>query len=319
MNILCHDLFKAYDLPFETYLSEYIDHENIIHEEIEIIWVIKGSALITCQGQEFLLTEQTVFLVFMYREHSIKSEKGSIIVSYKLKKEHLHKQNLFFEKVPFSHRIYSFDEVSTKYRQVALLVVQIIKLLLSEEISDLTRYKIIGYYNMYIMELYQVLIKEKYLDIKHINYDKYLNRIHLIVEYTYKNFKNKITLDQLAEIANISRFRVSHFIKDALGITYSDFLQNARFEYALKLLKETNLSVVEVARDSGFSDYKYLNKLMKERFNVTPLVYRKKTHIENRCSQLSTTTYAFIEELKACVRKLEEDPKIKSLLGIEIH
>ena len=317
MKEFCYDVFEEYNLPFATYLAEYIDHENVVHEELEIIWVIKGSALITCEGKEFLMTDQTVFLVYMYKEHSVKSEKGSIIISYRLKKEHLHKHGLFFEKVPFVDRLYTFEELAVKYRQVPLLIVQIIKLLLSEEESDIIRYKIIGYYNMYINDLYHMLLKERYLDIKHVNYDGYLNRIHTIVEYTYSHYKEKISLDKLAEITLISRYRVSHFIKEALGISYRDFLQNSRFEHALKLLKETDKSVIEIAKNSGFSDYKYLNSIMKKRFNTTPLKYRKSILVRNRCTELSTSTYDFIQELKLCIKKIEEDKRFKNLFGLE--
>jgi AraC-like DNA-binding protein len=218
--------------------------------------------------------------------------------------------------VPFLDRLYTFEELAIKYRQVPLLIVQIIKLLLSEEESDIIRYKIIGYYNMYINDLYHMLLKERYLDIKHVNYDGYLNRIHTIVEYTYSHYKEKISLEELALLTHLSRYRVSHFIKEALGINYRDFLQNSRFEQALKLLKETNLSVVEIAYNSGFSDHKYLNAIMKKRFNTTPLKYRKSLLTKNTCTELSTSTYDFIQELKSCIKKIEEDKQFENLFGL---
>ncbi|MBI9009933.1 MAG: helix-turn-helix transcriptional regulator [Tenericutes bacterium] len=317
MKEFCNDVFEDYKLPFATYLAEVIDHENIVHEELEIIWVIKGNAVISCEGIDYLMTAQTVFLVYMYRLHSVKSEEGSIIVSYRLKKEHLHQHNLFFEKVPFKDRVYTFEELAIKYRQVPLLVVQIIKLLLSEEKRDITRYKIIGYYNRYIFDLYHELLKERYLDIKHVNPDEYLNRIHMIVEYTYAHFQEKISLDDLAEITHISRYRVSHFIKEALGISYRDFLQNSRFEQALKLLKETNHSISEISKNSGFSDHKYLNMMLKERFHTTALKYRKSILKKKSCSELSISTYDFIQELKTCIKKIEADKSFQNLIGLE--
>jgi len=314
----CLDIFEDLNLPFETYLSDYVNHETVIHEEIEIIWVIKGNAIITVEGKEFLLSPQTVFLVYMYRKHSLKSEENSIIVTYRLKKEYLHKNNLFFEKVNFVNRVYSFEELSVKYKQVPLLIVEIIKLLVSEENSDLNRYKIIGYYNMYIVDLYRIIMKERYLDVKHINFENYLNRIHTVIEYTYKNFKDKISLDKLAEITKVSVYRLSHFIKEALGISYRDFLQNVRFEKALKMLKETNDSVSEIDLECGFSDHKYLNKLMRERFNITPLKYRKKIMFCKECGQFLEITDEFIKELKLCLERFEEDSHFKNLMGMRV-
>ena len=312
----CLDIFQELNLPFETYLSDYINHDYVIHEEIEIVWVIKGNAIITVEGKEYLLSPQTVFLVYMYRRHSIKSEENSIIVTYRLKKEYLHKNNLFFEKVNFANRVYSFEELAIKYKQVPLLIVEILKLLITEESTDLNRYKIIGYYNMYIVDLYRFILKERYLDVKHINFENYLNRIHTVIEYTYKNFKEKISLETLAEITEISVYRLSHFIKEALGISYRDFLQNVRFEKALKLLKSTKSSVAEIASECGFSDHKYLNNLMRDRFNITPLKYRKKILLCQECGQLTDITDDFIKELKLCLERFEEDSHFKNLMGM---
>ncbi len=316
MQEKCYDIFNELNLPFETYLSEYIDHQDTIHEEMEIIWVIKGNAVLTIDGQQFFMKPQTVFLVYMYLRHSMTSDPNSIIVTFRLKKEFLHKNNLFFEKVKFAHRVYTFDELAVKYRHVPLLIVEIIKLMISQEKTDQIRYKIIGYYKMYIQDLFRMILKEKYLDIKKLNPDDYLNRIYLIVDYTYEHFKEKITLDDLATITGISTHRLSHFIKEVLGVSYREFLQISRFEHALKLLKETDRSVIDIALDCGFSDHKYLNKMMKEKFNTTPLKYRKNMIDHQVCIPLSETTIDFINGLKSCLKKLEEDKRFGHLFGM---
>lgn len=297
-------------------MAEYVSHKLIIHEEMEIIWLIKGKARITVDDQTYELKAQEVFLVYMYKKHSIETEPNSIIVTYRLKKEYLHKNNLFFEKVNFKHKVKSFKELAIKYKQVPLLIVQIIKLLVSEENSDSTRYKIIGYYNMFIQELYRMLLKEKYLDVKSFKYDTYLNRIHTIVEYTYDNFKDHVELDDLSKITNLSSSRLSHFISEALGISYRDFLNNVRLEHALKLLKETKMKIRDIVNACGYSDHKYLTKMMKKKFNMTSLKYRK-TFLDNRpCQKLPEAADKFLNELRRCLNKLEEDKRLMHLFGM---
>ena len=316
MEETCYDIFSELDLPFETYLSKYVNHQKAIHEEMEIIWLMKGKATLKVDDTTFKMHPHTVFLVYMYKEHSIESDPDSIIVTYRLKKEYLHRNNYFFEKINFKPRVYSFEELAYKYKQVPLLVVQLIKLLVSDEPSDLIRYKIIGYYNMYVLGLYRILLKEKYLDVKNINYDQYLNRIHLVVEYTYDHFQEKVTMNQLSSLTGISEYRLSHFIKDVLGISYSDFLQNVRFEYALKQLKRTDKSVQEIVFESGFSDHKYLSRLMKKKFNTTALQYRKSYLEHTPCRSINDSSDAFINELKFCLHHLDNDSRFKHLFGM---
>lgn len=318
MEQVCYDIFNALDLPFETYITENMNHSNSIHEELEIIWLMKGQATIYTNNRAYVMKAHHVFLVYMYREHSIHSEPGSLIVSYRLKKTYLHKNNLFFEKVIFKERMYTFDQLALKYKQVPLLVVQMMKLLVNNEADEAIKYKIIAYYNMYVNGLYRELIKDQSLDVKHVDYDDYLNRIHMIVEYTYHHFKDKITLKDLSSLVSRSHSRLSHFIKDALGISYREFLMNVRFEHALKLLKETRLSISEVVKRSGFSDHKYLSQLMKKRFNLTPLNYRRKENYQFPCIQLSIGAEKLCQELKVCIERLDKDEQFKHLVGMDI-
>ncbi|MBQ8605765.1 MAG: helix-turn-helix transcriptional regulator, partial [Clostridia bacterium] len=48
-----------------------------------------------------------------------------------------------------------------------------------------------------------------------------------------------------------------------------------KVEEAERLLRETELSVAQVAQELGFSDSKYFNTIFKKQTGITPAVYRK--------------------------------------------
>ena len=116
---------------------------------------------------------------------------------------------------------------------------------------------------------------EKYLDIKKKNYDTYLNRLQKISSYIDAHYIDKISLEALSEVAGISAHRLSHFIKEILGISFQEYLSKIRLEKALHDLKYTDLPIKQVVINSGFSDQTYLNALMKDLFHVTAHEYRK--------------------------------------------
>ncbi|HSR04443.1 MAG TPA: AraC family ligand binding domain-containing protein, partial [Proteiniclasticum sp.] len=70
----CIDVFKAYDLPFECYFNAGMDHEEVVHDEIEFIWLLEGSATIWCEGETYSLLPDTVFIFYVHQKHSMKSE-----------------------------------------------------------------------------------------------------------------------------------------------------------------------------------------------------------------------------------------------------
>lgn len=303
----CIDIFSKYDLPFETYFASNIKHQEVTHQEMELIWVIKGQATIVCQGVSYHLNSHNLFMVYKNRKHSVNTTEGTILISYRYKQDYLAKYNLFLRKIPFENRVYSFKELAFKYNQVPILLLEILKLLISPNESPLQRYSIMAYYNIYVFNLYTSLIKDCCLDIKKPNYNIYLKRIHTILEYTSKHYKESINLTTLANLTDLSTSRLSHFIKNTFGTSYSCFIQHIRLEHALNLLRDTDYAVSEIAQESGFSDHKYLSKMIKSRYDMTPLKYRIMIKKKEIPLTVSYNKEEFIEEIQKCLRQLIEE------------
>lgn len=305
MNQLSTDVFAHYDLPFETYFNKQVDSRYQAHDEIELIWLLRGEAKVTCDNKCFVLKSQNLFMINPFQMHSIESSEDAMLITYRFKKEHVKEYTEGYKDLAFVNRVYTLEELVVKYKEVPLLISQLIKLLISPNQSTLIRYKIIGYYNMLIYELYNMLIKEKYLDIKKKDVPFHIARQNTIIDYLNNNFLRKITLDDLAKKIGISGFRLSHLMKEMFGISFREYLFNIRFEYALRLLRETELSVVDISKMSGFSDVKYLNKILKERFKITALKYRKKFNRFSPAYSDSNFINDFFKELHVCLKKFD--------------
>lgn len=271
----CSDAFKKYDLPFECYFNASVDHDEEIHDELEFIWLLEGQITIICEGKTYELIPDHVFIFYINQRHSMKSDGKTISISFRFKKSYLLTLNLFFDRLPFDNRVFSFDELAHKYHEVPLIMSQLITLMKPIDSIVNTRYRLIGYFNMYLFDLYSVRLKEKYLDIKKKNYDSYLFRFYKINAYIKLHYAEKITLNTLSKLVNISTHRLSHFIKEILGISFQEYLKNVRLEKALHELKNSDMPISDIVKNCGFSDQKYLNAIMKDNFHVTALTYRK--------------------------------------------
>lgn len=283
----CVDVFKEKNLPFRTYFVKDVNQLGCVHEEVELIWVLRGEAQITVDNSHFVATDRTLFIVNSKQFHSLKSSNESTIVVFQFKQDYLDSQGITFENLRFCNRIYEFSELVEKYREVPLLISQMIQLLLEDGENKMTRFKIIGFYNLFVYELHTLLRKEKYLDLKGKDVDKHLHRIRVVLNFINENFRRKVSLDEISDLIGISRYRLSHFVKEDLGINFQDYLNHVRMEYALKELRDSDLSVINIAKNCGFSDIKYLNKLLKERYKLTALKYRKliteRSKIKSNC------------------------------------
>ncbi len=301
MNESCIDIFKEQELPFKTFFLRSVHHEDQVHDEIELIWLLKGKMEVVCDGVFYELTDQTLFMLNIGQLHSVHAD-DAIVITYRFKKDHLIENQVMFEQYSFENRVYTFEELVVKYKEVPLLIAQLLQILLKPQ-DNFIRYKVVGYYNMFVYELYTMLQKEKRLDVKSKNYDEYLKRVRDISEYVKKNFRDKIKLDLLAEKVELSTFRLSHFVKEYFGISLQEYTRKVRLDHALKLLNESELSVVEISEHSGFSDVKYLNQAIKNRLGITALKYRKLMNVTS--VNISFDIDEFKTELRECLRKLE--------------
>lgn len=83
------------------------------------------------------------------------------------------------------------------------------------------------------------------------------------------------SVGRAAALANISPARLSLEFKSRMGVTAADYLASLRMEEARRLLRQTNLPVSEVCRQSGYADASAFTRRFKRYADMTPLQYRQ--------------------------------------------
>jgi AraC-like DNA-binding protein len=101
------------------------------------------------------------------------------------------------------------------------------------------------------------------------------DRINAIYEYSVKNFKRKIHLEEIAEVANISPNSFCRYFKSRTRKTYSRFLIELRVGHACKLLIENTHCYKRLCYESGFNNSTSFYKYFKMITGKSPLAYQK--------------------------------------------
>ena len=101
------------------------------------------------------------------------------------------------------------------------------------------------------------------------------DRINAIYDYSLKNFKRAIQLEEIAGIANISPNSFCRYFKSRTRKTYSQFLIEIRVGHACRLLIENNMSIKQLCYESGFNNFTSFHKYFKLITSKSPLTYQK--------------------------------------------
>lgn len=96
-----------------------------------------------------------------------------------------------------------------------------------------------------------------------------------IADYINKNFSNSISLEDLSERFNISRYIISREFSRVMNCSFPTYLNNLRIKKSVSLLMDTNASIATIAHDCGYDSIKHFNRVFKNQFNISPTEYRK--------------------------------------------
>jgi AraC family transcriptional regulator len=103
----------------------------------------------------------------------------------------------------------------------------------------------------------------------------HLNTIESARDFLFQNFSRDISLQQLAEHCCVSLFHFSRVFKSIMNCSPHQYLKEIRLNHAQLLLQSTELSVTEIAFQSGFNSLEHFATSYKQRFGIVPLFIRK--------------------------------------------
>ncbi|WP_196893016.1 helix-turn-helix transcriptional regulator [Aureivirga marina] len=104
---------------------------------------------------------------------------------------------------------------------------------------------------------------------------KNLKVIQDLAETISMNISENYTLELLSKETNISQAKLQEGFKFLYKRTVTEFIRDVRLEKSKELIKNTELSISEIVYSIGFSSRSYFSKIFKEKYNITPIEYKK--------------------------------------------
>lgn len=96
------------------------------------------------------------------------------------------------------------------------------------------------------------------------------NVVGAVCGFFRREFRRSINLDEVARSHGIGRSTLYAYFRRVLGRTPQEALDGVRIKHAVYLLKHSQLSVAEVARESGYCSASHLGRKLREAYGMTP-------------------------------------------------
>lgn len=103
--------------------------------------------------------------------------------------------------------------------------------------------------------------------------------IFAVQKYIEKNFTKNLLVSEIASHFYLDHCYLTHSFKQVTGYSPKEYILLNRLSYAKQLLLQTDLSVLQVSEQSGFSDVNNFIRYFKREFSVTPKRYRASNNV----------------------------------------
>ena len=100
-------------------------------------------------------------------------------------------------------------------------------------------------------------------------------RIFQLQEQLIKKLGHRWTVEEMAEIVELSKPHFQRLFKNKVGVSPIAWLRERRLEKACELLESEFLNIQQIGITIGMSDDSHFTRDFKRKYGVTPSEYRK--------------------------------------------
>ena len=250
-----------------------------LHAEFEILYVASGRMRYFIEGEAVEVKEGELIFLKNFAVHSNEpaSERVSVCLIHFSEGRSPSEENSAERKVSLNtERKYykmSLDEAGENAEIIK-------KLLMSEELKNGKRessgltaravfYLILSHFGE------KELIKIEEADFGEEK-NKATDKIKKVIKYVEEHYDGDITVEDAAELINVTPSYFCRIFKASIGNTFVNFINNYRIMQAKQKLLKPEATITEVMYETGFSNYSYFNRVFRKYSGYSPTEYKQK-------------------------------------------
>ena len=262
-------------------IVQIVTRNTHVHRALELGLALEGSGQVRVGGRSFPISRGSLFFFNANEPHEIyaSSQAGIRIAYLQVATSFCYEYVSSFRNLELLQNDLTAFLPRTQHQELVGLMVRAMMDYMAP-ISDLHGLKCI----CSICKLYSKLLS--YVPYRQMEESAYLSknkkmaRLNRITEYIDENYAERITLEELAKKEEVSVTYLSHFIRANLNMTFQEYISSVRFERALKLLRSSSMCLTDVSVVCGFSDVKYLTRMLESHFGMSAVQCREKLRRE---------------------------------------
>ena len=250
------------------------------HDQVEIMYVIKGKCTVDTTDNSFSLTKGDLILLDAGIAHRLMVEKDAPCRMLNIEFKFGKKNNPCPSMRDFYQTVASFSEfISAARPYIILKDPEEIYPSLKNLVLELDE-KQHGRDIMTQLLLGQILIALSRLERETSANESSIGSVYVkkAINYLHHHYDQDIKISRLADMLNIHEGYLYRIFKEHMHVTPNEYLTHLRIEKAKMLLTRTDIPIIEISDYVGINSRQYFTFLFKKYTDTTPSKYRRLTH-----------------------------------------
>lgn len=246
------------------------------HENFELLYVISGAMSIQIEEDIYTLRSGDMILVNVNRKHMYQGNNSLLLGRFCISDIKVR------ELLGMDHVLFwcnSTIDQNGAYRELRSIILKIFNQMIGSNQKNKLYMTSMYYQMLHILTENFLLNPEQRYD-EETRQTEADDRIQDIFAYIRANYRQNISLQDLADQLFLSTTYVSRYIKQKCGINFIELLNQVRLTHAMEDLIYTDDSIMKIALENGFASVAAYNKTFKDAHHMTPSEFRKKRRKE---------------------------------------
>jgi AraC-like DNA-binding protein len=250
------------------------------HEELEILYIVKGSMLLQVDLQSLTVNKGDIIIIPPNLIHGASRCNNSPCEFYAIVFHPSLISSVFNDAIQQNYLDPFFIKTNKKFHYIDSKAEEHVKTLYYiTSIIEAFNLKAFGFellIKTYILQMFYTIIQFHSLENNEVKNEDIITtlRIKKILAFLEDNYHHPFSLSDWAENISLSKEQFCRIFKKHFNNTPIEYLINYRISKAVNLLIHSNLSITDIAFETGFESSNYFTIVFKNKMNSTPREYR---------------------------------------------
>lgn len=263
--------------PITMQIIEHADSGMLFRAELQFLYVLRGSVDAEIGNKKLPMTTGGMLIINPFIYHHIDCSAGASVLLF-ISQDMLQLTGLFRTTRANCHVADAFPGKQGEYDQLRVLFSHLFKLFSQDAGQDSAR--LVAATSQLLSFLSEKFSDREQPEAQHEDSADSHERYIRLMTYIHDNWREPITIKQLAQQEYLSAGYLSRFFKQCTGSSLTDYLTELRLQHVAHDLETKTGTIAEIALADGFKNVNSFIEKFKIRFGQTPKLYRKQ--LQNR-------------------------------------